>query len=59
MDILTFLKRMEEKLEAQEAFNKKIEVKLDDQDEDLASLHQDLKAIHSKLDMDPYDHDDF
>ena len=32
---------------------------MDDQDEDIASLHQDLKAIHSKLDMDPCDHDDF
>ena len=59
MDILASLKRLEDKLEAQEAFNKKIEVRLDDQDEDLASLHQDLKAIHSKLDMDPCDHDDF
>ena len=59
MDILASLKRLEEKLEAQEAFNKKIEVRLDDQDEDLASLHQDLKAIHSKLDMDLCDHDDF
>ena len=59
MDILASLKRMEEKLEAQEAFNKKIEVRLDDQDEDIASLHQDLKDIHSKLGIDPCDHDDF
>ena len=59
MDILVSLKRIEDKLDAQEASNKKIEVRLDDQDEDLASLHQDLKAIHSKLGMDPCDHDDF
>ena len=59
MDILASLKRLEEKLEVQETFNKKIEVRLDDQDEDLASLHQDLKAIHSKLNMDSCDHDNF
>ena len=58
-DILEALKRIESRMDTQAKFNKRIEKRLDDQDEDLTSLHQDLQAIHTKLDIAPCDHDGF